>query len=586
MNTAKDNFGKIWKEACENAKLPPDESLWNLVLDRLSNSKWQKALEEGKIPPNQELWKEITHQLEAIKWQKTVEEADLKPKKDLWDSISDELDASEWSEKLEGENKIPKKDLWTSISNELDASEWSEKFEDEQLQPKDGMWAAISDDLETSEWSEKLENEELQPDSSLWNKIESELPQESKSKVVVFPWWKSMAAAVTLIAVGTIGVRSLTGDKIEPAISTQEVVKENHHHQIVEPMSAPIIEEKALESAIKENEYVKVASAKPLNTVNTPVASQKARQAFTQNNDAEPPIFTDSNDILAQASSNPQENTLAVNKVEKANLREIVLYKRYSLQSSEAAQVNANAYYSALDRLEKVNEENKDGKFYAGLNLNSTAFDSKLTGGNSSVVMATSNMPETSAYGTPMLTEVNQSTKPAISMRYGLEAGMHLSKKWVVETGLIYGNLGTTGTSEAVSTFRASSEGAEQFSVTNTTSYDYVYNSFSVPLKVGYVIGNKKLRMIVKSGINTEIISGNELKVNSLTYQNGAPELKPYYFNGVIGNEINYRFDQRFNIGIEANYEFGFDRITESNFDSYGNPNAYNFGVKLKYLIH
>jgi len=237
---------------------------------------------------------------------------------------------------------------------------------------------------------------------------------------------------------------------------------------------------------------------------------------------------------------------------------------------------------------------------YANLNLNSEMFNPNFR--------ATGSLPMPVAVMTGIDPSINQQmgvqNTPEASVTYGLNLGMKLNSRWLLEGGVAYANYGTT-TQTNVSLADVNRESPVPLTIQgrptpqrNNSSmltfgqrYDLV-NSFefaSVPLRAGYVIPLHDFNFIFKAGVTTEFFISNEIsEPNSVlsTVRHTPGEQSPFnrvFFNGTLGNEINYQLNSNYSFSLEANYRVALNSFTKQEEAFESHPTAYGIGMVVRY---
>lgn len=201
---------------------------------------------------------------------------------------------------------------------------------------------------------------------------------------------------------------------------------------------------------------------------------------------------------------------------------------------------------------------------------------------------------------------VDNKSQPGLSYSMGLNFGVRVAKKWVIQSGVYYAKQVTSSSTGTVSVDAENSNIAYPIHISNLTAarenfsnilYQVnvdIYNNFeflSLPLKAGYlVLDNKHLDLLMSAGVTSDFFINNEIKDEGLGLQevNVKPGSESPYrnvlFNGVVSAELKYDLsDGRYSLYVEPSYRMSLNSFTKSDYMFSSRPRSFNVGVGVKY---
>jgi hypothetical protein len=248
---------------------------------------------------------------------------------------------------------------------------------------------------------------------------------------------------------------------------------------------------------------------------------------------------------------------------------------------------------------------------WAGLSVGGGSFDSNIGGEVESVnslAFSGDLIEGVTADGQPVLlnaSDVNQATveTPAFSYAISADFGKKIGRKTFVQGGLEY-NRYSSGATSNVSTNDANnasqaflryenSAALTKGSLTATESYELTNNFqyVAIPLKFGYQVLNKKIGIALSSGVSTNFFLKNTLKDesgarNDVEVTNGeSSPYKPLNFNGLLGAEISYQWNEHYQLAIVPDYRISLDGVTKPDAFIQSRPTTFFLGFRFKYIL-
>lgn len=258
----------------------------------------------------------------------------------------------------------------------------------------------------------------------------------------------------------------------------------------------------------------------------------------------------------------------------------------------------------------RASKEQEEGisVLWAGLNIGSGLFDPNFQEGSnfqpktspalfSSNAVARESSPQEASY--------KESTDPGISYSLGVNFGVRLTDKWVIQSGIAYAQKrASTNSTTSLQNIKNVSKTPEYLGDLTTASYsnaltnvsqDYqLMNSFefiSVPLKAGYLILDRKIGIMILGGLSADVFLSNTLsesndKLEDIKVDAGSDSpFRDVVFNGVIGAEFSYEISRNYHLTLEPNYGIALNSLTKSASSFTSNPQTFGIAAGLKFYL-
>ncbi|UZR92884.1 hypothetical protein [Chondrinema litorale] len=493
-------------------------------------------------------------------------------------------------------------------------------------------------------WAKAFENAEATPSQNVWEQIDHNLNKADHIRYKgYYRFYRGIAAAsvtITLLMSGLFAYNYFNSEETQNTISqnnldtknksTLKETEQNQNNSIANSNKASqLIEESENESLAKLNydeeskgEYL-AKNQSNISEGDNNLTQHKEDDTDTSNHQIQSRIFQTSNEafnavsqssVLVQQSNSQTEkfdiDRLPIISVERNKLKLVpILVKK---ESPEETKVSITTLAQEQVALIKEIEETKNvvrdrsKKFYANLNVNTDFFNPNFEVSNPTISTVVLNDVTTVAGEEISTVLLGQSNSPNLSFSYGINMGVKLSGKWLVESGINYANYNThtqsnltvsdlnNGTTIPVTLLNKPviENSPLSASLLNLGDIYSINNSFefaSIPVKAGYIIGIHKVNLILKAGVNTDLFIRNEITSDNSSidsYVNKPSDsespFRKVHVNGLIGNEINYAVNQNYSFSLETNYRFALNSLTK-NEDIYSKPDAYGIGMVFRY---
>ncbi|REE01226.1 hypothetical protein [Marinoscillum furvescens] len=437
-----------------------------------------------------------------------------------------------------------------------------------------------SEDFER-EWQQAFEGFEQEPPTGVWGQIDSQLTYQQmkayRAKAAMYRW---VAAAVILLAVGVTAWQY-------HYLSSKEVIR----YSAAVNADAPDQEEQTFSWNIPlwfADEEKKTTNFVKQNLV---AGSTGDREMYLQSG----------------VYGNIEGST---------SVREELSLERLGVAGALAVPTNLTPDHLRIlpvYNFEKQKLKADPSRYWAGLNVGSAgfkpnyqSFDNQLVSGNNRSQAAFS-LASNDAVDTNS-PPVREDMSAGETVSFGVNFGVKLSDRWVLESGLQYARAeATTVTNIAIQTsayqevIPATSQVQSVEKVNSTlrrdkvVEYEYrdidLNNQFefaAVPVKAGYRLLDDRLSLELNAGVIANVYLGNKLSgsddVASITI--GPGNESPYRdlsFSGLAGVEMGYQLFRNFDVVVEPNYRRALSPLTKQNSGFRANPAGFGLMTGIRY---
>lgn len=233
---------------------------------------------------------------------------------------------------------------------------------------------------------------------------------------------------------------------------------------------------------------------------------------------------------------------------------------------------------------------------WAGIGFSAGSFNPNAASG------ATTAQPQTLAFDanarrTPAFTEEEKGQ----AVNLGVNVGARLSEKWVLQSGLVYIQQNTTSTSNVVATSAGQNERTLSNAAELTSTEDYAftapydventYEIIAIPVQAGYVVLDKKLSVIVLSGVSNNILLKNEIGSRSRDFEDAEissgskSRYRTYQISGMLSSEFNYQLSSNYSISLVPQIRQAINSITKPEVEYSSHPTTLEVGFRIKYIF-
>ena len=253
-----------------------------------------------------------------------------------------------------------------------------------------------------------------------------------------------------------------------------------------------------------------------------------------------------------------------------------------------------------------IREEKSEPKvMWAGLNVGSGIFDPNFENGSNYQPSTSPALSKTyaNARESPQAATFAESTSAGVSYSLGLNFGMRLNEKWVLQSGVQYAykNASTNSTTylrsnydEGIRPSLTNDVNAETMNFSNASfrqEYDFL-NSFefaTIPVKAGYLLIDRKVGLMLTAGVGADIFLSNTISENNdrlddvkMTGGKESP-FRDVNFNGLFGAELFYQISRQYHLTLEPSYSIALSPLTKSQSDFRSHPQTIGITAGLKY---
>jgi len=178
-----------------------------------------------------------------------------------------------------------------------------------------------------------------------------------------------------------------------------------------------------------------------------------------------------------------------------------------------------------------------------------------------------------------IVTSRNKREESILGLSSGLSVGYRVTKQISVSSGLYYESCGY----QVKGLHITSPEDPE--GLKNTTGISTHFRYLSIPVKVNYTFGKKKLQLITGLGIRTNILLGVK-NVLVVKYDNGEKtrlaQDSPGDYNGInlspiLSLGLNYTMNSKWSFRMEPNFQIGLLPVADAPIKE----RLYNYGANV-----
>lgn len=476
-------------------------------------------------------------------------------------------------------------------------------------------------------WEEVFQDAEMTPSDNVWNKIDSNLSKEEagyfKRKAFMF---KLLAAASIVFAL-SVGLFSLNyyiqeeggssvvlSDAQENLDTGTERLNPESRVSIPQDNDATIsLSESSVEfsdSGTDGEESVRVLSRsteKPGNINRTKERSTDfiaspalVSAALVEQNEITPSELTGSggNNVLA----------LQLNALQPLDLQ-------YDGIGGLAFEIDHIYLIPIMPRgASKIKRESDPGILTASLDFSAGSFSPNFEQGASSFASPAGaafadSRSELAAFNTAnkdflLMRNSGKETKSQLALSYGVNVGFKITNRFLLQTGIAYRKANTTTTTNGyienpdnntripiVATYNYQFEGLSSVNFMEQTDLNNQYEFASIPLRLGYMVLDRKINVTLLAGMSSEFFINNTIEDRSnflQTLSSSDAADTPYnnvYFNSSFGTMIGYKFAGNYMMTVEPGYRMALSSFTKDNFylDSFPSSFMLSFGLAYNF---
>lgn len=492
------------------------------------------------------------------------------------------------------------------------------------------------------EWASAFEDASRQPSESVWHSIDGELAkreaQKYKKRAFFYQW---AAAASFLLACSSIVFILLQDTPME---QRQKFAREDAQQERFVQESVPtapdaispldraatdragLLAEQTADNISAEDEAAKkgdagneIYDAKAATALagREPAASQpQPKEGSRQQGGKAVAGIASQNDLpqnhtpagIADGENGDATENMAMAALLPQGISSLSYIEQEEKQAAPMA-ADIRKVWMASDMLKKTKEESTP-RYLLGASIASNYFNPNFQETAPSLagfaaeadrpvkgnLMSTANMRSWQ--------EEQQLNQPSINA--GIQAAGWVGKKWVLQGGVQYGNYRSTtmaGSYMDVATAQAYPLHYANFSpdkmqrvnagsrLAAPVSAINTFEFISVPLKLGYVVIDKKVGLMLSPGISSEIFLRNQLadanhQLSTYTIYGGedAP-FNRLHFRGVMGAQVFYKLGEHYMISLEPNYQHSITNFSKEGAVFQSRPSNMGISAGFRYII-
>jgi len=485
------------------------------------------------------------------------------------------------------------------------------------------MEAADNRGLFESQWREALEGAKVPAPPMVWEKIEAQLAtqKEGKYKKMIF-FYRMTAAAMTTIAVGLGTVMLFNSSPLQ-----------NEQNIAATELQAPPSEENgagvtssATESVAKITEAARQAiPSRHTESAGYQAESTNEPQAYVASSEGQFPSPASADegdaDMHSQSAIMSRQNKL----LEMPTIQPI--FANTDLESA-VQELSVDHLYGVARPVLSNKRERNSYPLVAGLGLGAGSFDPNYgyrSGGNGLLNFASASTSEASlvvadessknaefgsATNLPINSSrtYNESHSQGGSFAFGANIGKRIFKRLIVHTGIQYGRYNSNGNTslqltdntnnKTYAVNQASLRSAEVQDVYSNGNFSYdeehtgvvnTYEFVSVPVKLGAVLMDRRMGVVLNTGLSSEFLLSNTVKAGNLeAVTTKASEPSPYrnvYLNGTVGVELNYNIAPGYKFVIEPYLRHALTTLTKSTDGFVSSPRLWGIQAGVRYEL-
>ncbi|MEQ9288670.1 MAG: hypothetical protein RIG77_17245 [Cyclobacteriaceae bacterium] len=471
------------------------------------------------------------------------------------------------------------------------------------------------------QWSEAFEGAEKSPPDHVWASIDGALANAEakgyKKRVIFFKW---VAAASVLLAM-LFGAALLNGTLDGPA----EVAQTDTQEQNVGERDVVSAGEQSTQDNLTGTSDTEITKMKLDDVVANSPQGQKMDDTAPTSADASEATSSDlgkkqaiNQSIAALSGNEPDKNLgLTVDETEEAvsplvenGSAELAYIQTKKPETKTALEPwVADHLYGVPDLSAGKLDTNDKFGLWAGISLSSGSFNPETgEAGNGSFAPSfadaqTSFDNITSVNTVPLRSEYV--TGNAFSA--GMDMGGQVAKRIRLSSGIHYSAVSPGSSSNIIVTDRASNktfalsnESVESASLDEglrsgdlevsqgVTNFSNTLQYLTIPLKAGYVVLDRKLNVILNSGVSTNFLIGSSLNNSKDGVQNfGSSEasdtFSSTYLDLLTSIELGYRLMDRYHLSLEPNYRKAISSFTKEDSSIEGRPTNFGVSIGIKY---
>ena len=455
-----------------------------------------------------------------------------------------------------------------------------------------------------NQWQTAFDGAEMTPSEYLWTSIDGKLANQQagilKKRIIFFKW-----VAVAAVFIMITSISELFLNNYNQSIFTSENINTTNEfinnksaltNYLEDNCSDEYDENLGMNIALfTSDEACDIIESEALLFANIPKESDQKTTTKTVKN------------VKSIALASRKEK---IHTADYLVLNELTAKKPAQL-SNEILAFTGKLYAVANPYVIDLVDEKNDFNLWAGLSVSSGSFNPNANKNSTEQSLSlAADFSENLTTAQPLsFSEINnENLSSGTSVSIGLDLRAQASSKIVLSSGIHYlrnnsnlnsnlvisdANTGDTYalTSEELrnSSFQNVLNSGNFSSQKSESSFRNEFQYISIPLKAGYILFDKKVNVILNSGISTNILVGaNQQKSDGQTqlFDDGKLFQNDYntiYFNLLSSVEFGYTFQEKYFFSLEPTYSQALTDFTKSAYNFSSKPKNIGLSIGLKY---
>ncbi|MEM6299354.1 MAG: outer membrane beta-barrel protein [Bacteroidota bacterium] len=462
-----------------------------------------------------------------------------------------------------------------------DPQEDLRQFADASVTPAPALWDKLEAQLDwDDEVQTTLSSASQTPPPAVWEAIEKAL-DGNDDKPAILLWWRWAAAVLLLALLGVITFywrntqthEDLHVDKEQIQQKEQSVDKAFQQEESKNPSSTEekIYTPEELEGN-ENNNIQRTTDTSTASRIETSTEKQTTIQPQLN------PIITTTDAVESSIVTTPNTNSLRKTELVSVALVELervpMVFAPKTLifpLDLQARTSPASAEKMAVTLTPKwfINARGGGGQFLPN-------YSGTFAQGSISVLGADGDD----------LQEVLTGNLQGTSRTFGLEVGRNLGKRWVLVSGLNYIRTNYSAQTEFYNDIPTPLLSDPFFRQYANAEFEYQQEHLSIPLYLGYQIGDGRLSALIMSGLSTDILLSEAVQASDLPdgYAYSLGNTKGTNLNFLLGTQLQYAVlpSRRLKITLDGRYESAFSSNLDAS-DATQIPERYQAQLGLRW---
>lgn len=463
------------------------------------------------------------------------------------------------------------------------------------------------------QWGSAFEGAEMTPSEHVWTSIDGMLANQQasgfKKRILFFKWLAAASVSIAVLAISALWIQNSEETmKLAKNDNSMESSNTNVSEKIAQSESALATNSEA--SASSNSSQTQLSNNSP-KTISSSASTNEINTLAINNIEPNKGLVLLTDDTESEDISNKE--TLTLNGFVESTSQTEFLSQLDAVQpndlSIEKPYIETKLYGVANDySLNDLIIEEDEFSLWAGVSMSAGTFNPDKSSGSEQQNISLGLDEGTNQSFAPLASVGAENLDPGSSLSIGVDLRGKISNKFVLSSGVHYmrnsaslqssvvvSNV-TSGDSFAIRTSDVSSLSLQNgladgtlVAQNFTTNFNNELQYISIPFKAGYVILNKKVNIILNSGVSTNFLFDSQSRnsneqLQSFSQENSlSNEFRPVYLNFLSSIEFGYTLGEKYFISLEPNYSQAITDFTKSESSLSGKANNFGLSVGIKY---